>query len=146
MASLASRGVLTAALVLACAAPAGAAVGPSVGLGPSVTGIARQGERLVAATGTWSGSGTVSYRYQWYRCNALGARCASISGATAAGYRPTARDVGATLGVTVRASDSTGTTSAHASLVGPVAAVRTLARSEEHTSELQSRLHLVCRL
>src|SRR5687767_13328413 len=95
--------VLAAALVLTGASPAGAAAGPSVGLLPTVTGVARQGERLVAASGTWSGSGTVSYRYQWYRCNALGARCASISGATAAGYRPAARDVGATLGVTVRA-------------------------------------------
>src|SRR5256884_4802833 len=31
-------------------------------------------------------------------------------------------------------------------LEGKVNAVRTYSRSEEHTSELQSRLHLVCRL
>src|SRR2546429_3729630 len=31
-------------------------------------------------------------------------------------------------------------------LSGPPGAVARLARSEEHTSELQSRLHLVCRL
>src|SRR2546429_5597703 len=40
--------------------------------------------------------------------------------------------------------NSTGGTEVSAFLANPVA--RATARSEEHTSELQSRLHLVCRL
>src|SRR2546422_2212793 len=44
------------------------------------------------------------------------------------------------------ASASTPRKAATASAVGPRRPAATACRSEEHTSELQSRLHLVCRL
>jgi hypothetical protein len=76
----------------------------------------------VGSAGTWSGSGTIQYAYQWYRCDSAGAHCSSIHGATKPTYTEVAKDVASTVGFTVRATDSTGTTSAYASLVGPVAA------------------------
>ena len=97
--------------------------GPSNTAPPTVTGSAAQGAQLVATAGTWSGgSGQINYAYQWYRCDATGAHCSSIHGATAATYKLGAADVTHTLGLTVNATQGTGKTSAYASLVGPIAA------------------------
>ena len=64
----------------------------------------------------------VSLAYQWYRCDANVARCVSVHGATGTGYTPGAKDVGKTLTVTVRATDSATSVSTFLSAVGPVAA------------------------
>src|SRR2546421_4527468 len=56
------------------------------------------------------------------RCDTAGAHCKSIHGATKPTYTQVVKDVASTLGLTVRATDAKGTTSAYASLVGPVAA------------------------
>src|SRR2546422_2257662 len=45
-----------------------------------------------------------------------------------------------------RSSITPSFTSDRPVLVGPLSASTSVLRSEEHTSELQSRLHLVCRL
>ena len=96
--------------------------GPSGHVLPTVAGTSKQGRKLTGTTGTWSGSGTIGYSYQWYRCDAAGAHCSSVHGATRPTYTLVAKDVGQTLGFAVRATDVTGTASAFASLVGPVAA------------------------
>jgi hypothetical protein len=80
------------------------------------------GSQLTATAGTWSGSGTIGYAYQWYRCDAAGAHCGSIHGATVASYKLATADVSHTIGLTVNATDSAGKASAYASLVGPIAA------------------------
>ena len=98
-----------------------AAPGPVASGRPSVSGTAQQGKQLTATAGTWSGSGTIAYAYQWYRCDTTGAHCSSIHGSTKATYTQVAADAGKTIGLTVRATDGTGTTAAYASLVGPVA-------------------------
>jgi hypothetical protein len=36
----------------------------------------------------------VTYAYQWYRCDATGAHCSSIHGATRSSYTEVAKDVG----------------------------------------------------
>jgi hypothetical protein len=95
--------------------------GPTVASGPTVGGVLQQGKQLVATAGTWTGTGDVSDGYQWYRCDAHGAHCSSIHGATRATYTQVARDVGNTLGVTVTATDSTGSAPAYAPLAGIVA-------------------------
>jgi hypothetical protein len=102
-------------------AVAGDAAGPTPGVAPVVTGVVERGSRLTGSSGTWTGTGPLTYAYQWYRCDASGARCLSIHGATKATYRAVSKDVGKLLGLTVRATDSTGTAPAYASLVGPVA-------------------------
>jgi hypothetical protein len=94
--------------------------GPLNVLAPTVTGSAVQSGRLTGAPGTWSGSGAISYAYQWYRCDASGAHCSSIHGATAATYKLVALDAAHTMGLTVNASNASGHTSAYASLVGPI--------------------------
>jgi hypothetical protein len=126
----ASSGTATAAAVSSAATAAQAGTGttttttagPRSTAAPIVTGSAVQGSQLTATAGTWSGSGTVAYAYQWYRCDAAGAHCSSIHGATAASYKLGAGDVSHTIGLTVNATGSAGKASAYASLVGPVAA------------------------
>jgi tRNA threonylcarbamoyladenosine modification (KEOPS) complex Pcc1 subunit len=98
-----------------------ALAGPTTATRPVVTGTLQQGKQLVGTPGSWVGNGTITYAYQWYRCNAAGAKCSSIHGATAAKVMLGARDVGETLGLTVRATDSTGTRAAYSSLAGLVA-------------------------
>jgi hypothetical protein len=102
-----------------------ASPGPVAADRPTVTGPLQQGKRLSAAAGSWAGTGTIAFAYQWYRCSATGARCSSIHGSTRATYTEVAADVGKTLGVTVRATDTTGTTSAYSALAGLVAAAST---------------------
>jgi hypothetical protein len=100
--------------------PAGG--GPQASTEPTVTGSAVTGGQLTGSAGTWSGSGTITYAYQWYRCDTTGAHCSSIHGATAATYKLVAADATHTIGLTVNTTDSTGVASAYANLVGPVAA------------------------
>lgn len=88
---------------------------------PSAVGAAVVGQRLTAERGTWSGSATIEYHYQWHRCDAAAAHCSSIHGATAPSYRLVPADAAHTIGLTVNAADSSGTASAYASVVGPVA-------------------------
>lgn len=72
---------------------------------PDIDGTARAGERLSASTGRWTGTAPIDYGYQWQRCDAKGAGCANIAGATASGYVAGAADVGATLRVVVSAGN-----------------------------------------
>jgi subtilisin family serine protease len=77
---------------------------------PTISGTAQTGQTLSASTGSWSESPT-SYAYQWQRCDATGANCASISAATAQTYTPGSADVGETLRVAVTATNSGGSSS-----------------------------------
>jgi hypothetical protein len=89
---------------------------------PSISGIARVGERLTAVSGTWSGSTPMSYSYQWQDCDASGESCSNLSGATSAIYTVVERDVGHTLRVLVTVANSAGSTplaSKHTSVVAP---------------------------
>ena len=60
--------------------------GPSSGGLPTVIGTGKQGTQLTGSTGIWSGSGVIGYGYQWYRCDAAGAHCKSVHGATKPTY------------------------------------------------------------
>lgn len=96
--------------------------GPKNTLAPTAVGSAVEGGKLTANPGTWAGSGTITYTYQWYRCDATGAHCSSIHGATAGTYKLVARDVSHTMALTVTAKDTVGKANAYGSLVGPAAA------------------------
>jgi hypothetical protein len=114
----------TSQSALSTATPAAVAadvVGPTRIAGPSVSGAAVRGGRLTASAGTWSSVGPISYAYKWYRCDTAGSACNTVSGATAATYRLTARDVGRTVALRIEATDPTGVATAFAGPFGPIA-------------------------
>jgi hypothetical protein len=108
------------ALILASVSFAGS--GPTATSRPTAAGTLRAGAKLTAKPGSWTGRGTITYAYQWSRCDANGAQCSSIHGATRGTYVEVRADVGHTLALTVKASDATGTAAGYASLAGLVAA------------------------
>jgi hypothetical protein len=97
------------------------AAGPTLVSPPAAIGAPVVGQRLTALRGTWSGSATIAYHYQWYRCDSSAAHCSSIHGATGPSYRLVATDAAHTIGLTVSATSPSGTTSGYASVVGLVA-------------------------
>jgi hypothetical protein len=74
---------------------------------PAVTGTPQQGQTVTASPGTWSGAPT--FTYQWQHCDATGAACTDVAGATASTYAVTATDVAFTLRVNVTATNRFGT-------------------------------------
>jgi fibronectin-binding autotransporter adhesin len=108
--------VLTVRSALVRTAP-----GPVVSAPPAIGGTPQQGKQLTGTPGTWTSGGSISYHYQWYRCDQNGAHCSSVHGATKATYTLVSKDVSHTIGLTVRATDATGTSPAYSSLAGLVA-------------------------
>jgi YVTN family beta-propeller protein len=90
---------------------------------PTITGTPQQGQKLTEHNGSWTNAPT-GYSYQWLRCNALGASCVPISGATGQTYVPAEADVEHTLAVQEIASNAGGsstpaTSAATAEVVPP---------------------------
>jgi Tol biopolymer transport system component len=86
---------------------------------PSVTGTAIVRETLGADQGSWDNEPT-GWAYQWQRCNADGEACRDIAKATASGYVPAQRDLGATLRVRVTAINAAGPSTATSTATSPV--------------------------
>jgi YD repeat-containing protein len=82
---------------------------------PAITGTDQVSSTLTASSGSWSGTGPITYGYQWLRCGPTGGSCANISGATATTYSLGVGDVGSEIEVTVTASNSNGSTPASSS-------------------------------
>ncbi len=102
--------------------------GPAVNsAGPTVGGTARDGSTLTANPGTWSGTPTITYQYQWQRCDSAGANCVDIPGATSSTYTLTPADVGSTVRVLVTAVNDAGSSAPIAS--SPTGVVALLAPS-----------------
>lgn len=78
---------------------------------PTIAGTAQVNQTLTATAGTWK-NGPAKLAYQWQRCDAAGANCVAIPGATALTYVVQAADVGATLRVTETATNAIGTVTA----------------------------------
>jgi len=78
---------------------------------PTVTGTAQQGQTLSATAGVWTAP-DATFTYQWQDCDAAGANCVDVAGATSQSYAVAATDVGKTLHVVVRAANRFGTASA----------------------------------
>ena len=86
---------------------------------PTISGPAVRGQTVAASTGAWTASPS-GYTYQWRRCDAAGENCTAIANATASSYVLQASDVGATVDVTVTASNAVGSGSATSAASAPV--------------------------
>jgi hypothetical protein len=76
---------------------------------------------LTASTGTWTpANGDNQYSYQWQDCDAFGANCSQIMGATTSTYTAGSSDVGYTIDVVVTAVNIAGTVSATSAPTGMV--------------------------
>jgi hypothetical protein len=108
----ASKRSAATAVVTNATAPA---TPPSNTAAPSVSGTTQTGQTLTTSNGTWSGTTPMTYGYQWQDCDASGAGCAAIAGATAKTYALKSSDEGHTLRAVVKASNSAGAASATSS-------------------------------
>jgi hypothetical protein len=79
---------------------------------PSIVGSAAVGATLTATTGVWTGLAPLLYSYAWQGCDAAGASCTPISGATSTQYVATAADLGRRLRVQITARNTLGTATA----------------------------------
>jgi len=89
---------------------------------PAISGTAAAGRVLTASTGSWSGTVPMTYGYRWQRCNATGASCVAVPGATGRSYTVSATDVKRTLRVVIAARNGAGSaaaTSAQTPVVTP---------------------------
>jgi GH25 family lysozyme M1 (1,4-beta-N-acetylmuramidase) len=87
---------------------------------PTLVGQPEAGRLLAAVPGTWEGGKPLVFSYQWRRCDAAGADCTPLTGATGETYRPGSLDVGHALEVVVTATSATGAATA---LTPPTSAV-----------------------
>ncbi len=78
---------------------------------PKISGTAQEGQTLSGSSGTWTGTGTITYKYQWRRCNAQGNGCSNIGGADSSNYQLRTADVGHTVRVRVTAKNGDGSAS-----------------------------------
>ena len=126
-----SRASATAAS--AATAPLGEATAAVNTSAPTLSGTAEDGETLAVAHGTWTGSPTIQYSYQWRRCNAEGASCTDIEGATEDTYQAEEADIAHTLRAVVTATNGAGpvpaTTAASETIAGPAAPSNVIAPS-----------------
>ena len=93
---------------------------PQADTPPAITGTPAEGQTLTTSNGTWTGTAPFTYTYQWQRCDAAGANCSAISGATSATYQPGPADVGKTLRAVVTATNSAGSDTQTTAPAGPV--------------------------
>jgi hypothetical protein len=99
---------LPTALVVAAAAPVNVAA-PQL-----IPGLEKQPTfGWSVSPGTWSGTPTITFSYQWMRCNIGGGNCVDIVGATTQGYVLQTADVFHSVQVRVTATNTGGSTIAY---------------------------------
>jgi hypothetical protein len=87
---------------------------------PTISGTAAEGQTLTEQNGTWTNQPT-TFAYQWLRCDAAGANCSQIQGATSQTYMPGSGDESATIEVQEKATNQYGQSAPAASM--PTAAI-----------------------
>lgn len=116
VAVLAVAGVALTLATSGTARPAGP--GPQLQVEPSISGAAIVGEKLTANRGLWSGTGPITYKYQWLRCkpqpvdDSSPSTCQNILGATKLAYVLGSADRNTRLRVRIKASNKQGTNEA----------------------------------
>ena len=89
--------------------PSGA---PSGSTPPTIVGAPQTAKTLAGIPGTWAGGKPVTFTYQWQRCDAAGAGCVDIAGATGSSYVVASGDLASTLRVSVTGSNALATVKA----------------------------------
>jgi len=79
---------------------------PILSIPPSIVGAPSVGVLLAAVPGTWEGGKPLRFSYAWSRCDAAGANCVPITGATRETYKPVSADVGHSLVVVTTATSA----------------------------------------
>src|SRR4029077_2872157 len=79
---------------------------PILSIPPSIVGAPSVGVLLAAVPGTWEGGKPLRFSYAWSRCDAAGANCIAIAGATRETYIPVSADVGHSLVVVTTATSA----------------------------------------
>jgi hypothetical protein len=98
----------------------GQAVAPPANTSPpTISGTPTQGQTLTANPGSWTGSPSPSYGYQWQQCS--GGTCTDVAGATGQTYTLTSGDVGKTIDVVVTGTNASGSASATSAQTASVA-------------------------
>ena len=89
--------------------------GPINTIAPNITPFSYSdaivGDPLTTDNGAWSGTGTITYTYQWYREPDLGGTNDPIVGATSNSYTPLFADADYLVSCVVTATDAVGNTS-----------------------------------
>ena len=101
----------TAPLLIMAATQRVQGTGPSLTGSITLTGTPEVGETLTCPTGTWSGTGTITYAYQWKRDGS------PIGGATASTYTLVAGDDETGVSCEVTATDDNGSTAGSSNAV-----------------------------
>jgi hypothetical protein len=115
-----------------------ASVGPVLLPAPTNTqrpAISKSGGTLSVSTGIWSNAPT-GFTYAWESCNASGANCNPIPGATSSSYALSAVDIGSTIACVVTANGEGGSGSASTPGTAIVAASDIPAASQATTTGL----------
>lgn len=117
---------------------------------PSIGGTAKVDATLTAAKGTWYGSPTPTYRFQWYRCSSSGAAadalpsgCSAIGSETGSTYTVDDADYQKYLRVRVIATNTLGSDTKFSAATAKVAgtiALSTTAPSISGTATVNSTL------
>jgi hypothetical protein len=89
-------------------------------LAPSVSGGLQEGATLTVEPGTWAGTGSISFAYQWLRCSIAGGGCEELPGAADASYTATRLDLAGKLAVVVTATNAQGSASATSPETQPI--------------------------
>jgi hypothetical protein len=105
-------GAVLVAVIVSGAAQARSQTAPSNSSLPTISGSTVVGQTLTASSGSWSGSPSPTFSYQWLRCDSSGGGCGAISGETGSGYVVASADVGHTIRVAVTATNTDGTSQA----------------------------------
>src|SRR5437763_8421918 len=92
----------------ASTSPAATSTRPSNTVPPTISGTPVEGSTLTADHGTWTGTTPITYSYQWERCGKGGGSCSDIIGQTNSQYKLRSADVGNTVRVRVKATNSDG--------------------------------------
>jgi hypothetical protein len=75
---------------------------------PKISGTAQEGQTLTGTSGSWTSTSTLTYAYQWLRCNAQGNGCSNIGGASTSSYLVKKADIGDTVRIRVTAKNADG--------------------------------------